>query len=538
MKKYTLLSALLLAVLLLASVGMLVGCDQAPTQNPSETGDQSMTAQTDKNSILSYGAVGNGETDATDAIKAALAACDGGIVIPAGQYVILSDLTFDKPVTMEPGAILLPDAKATLTFEGYLDAGLMRIFGQDGNVVLKGNTTAYPEWFGARNDGKTDSTDAIQCAIDCFPNGYGRVEFMPGKYMIKRTVTVEQSHMTLSGAVRQTRELAPQIVISHTKKPALHLKGKTSGNSYDGGLEDVTIESMEFSRAQMGTVGSDTILLENTIYTTIQNCGFSLSQNGLRAVNVNGLRLYTIHATTGGDLPGEEVRGVYIDGSKRGSTGILIDDFIYYAYGSPNSITYGYKDEAKEGAVGGSTGDRRITNFECDGSCDYGIYIKSAGDFSCDIAISDFTMDGIDTSGIYLEANNAYGWQQVNITNAYFRLANGAGKAAGITAVKFANVHATGCHFDNAEGKNTGVSFKNTFNCSVQSSSFGGGDYKNLISASECEQVIFNGNMSNVGGSASFASCKNSIVTSNAMPTVSLRQSACVNCIFDKNLAK
>ena len=529
-----LLSCLLLPLLILLPV--LVGCNQSE-EKPLETENPAMnTPLSDPTSVLTYGATGSGETDDTEAFKTAITEAKTGLVIPAGKYILSSSILFELPVRIEPGALLVTEKDCKLTFEKHLDAGLYRIFSGDGDVVLKNNPVAYPEWFGAKNDGKTDCTEAIQAAIDCYPSGGGRVDFQQGSYSVKDTITITQSHMTLSGYSRQTRELAPMIVSKHATKPVLHLLGKSGGNPYDGGPEDVTIQYLEFTRTEMDKEGSDTILLENTIYTTIQHTGFAHSQNGVRAVNVNGLRLLTVHATTGGDLPGKEVRGVYIDGSKRGSTGILINDFIYYAYGSPKAITYGYKDEAFEGANGGSVGDRRISNFECDGSCDYGIYLKSAGDFACDISIAEFTMDGIDTCGIYLEANNAYNWQQVNITNAYFRLANESGKACGITAKNFAFVHATNCHVDNAGGKNNGICFYNSYGHTITASSFSGGQFKSAILLDKASNCVINGNTSNMMGTLTLRNSNNVIISSNVLPSFNISQSGGSKIIIENNI--
>lgn len=524
-------------ILLFAMV--LTGCHADPgnlDETKKEDPDMTSYAQ-QENSVKNFGAVGDAETDDTNAFLAAMEASDS-IYVPAGKYAIQSDITFTIPVIVEAGALIRPDIKVTVTFERHLEAGTYRIFAGDGTVMIHGNATVYPEWFGAKNNGTTDCTDAIQNAISALPENGGRVEFMPGSYLVKDTIVISQNHVTLSGVSRQTRELSPMIVSTDSKKPVLHLKGATSGNPYDGSLEDVTLEYLEFTRKEMGIEGSDTILVENTVYTTIQHCGFAHSQNGVRAVNANGLRLLTVHATTGGDIAGKEVRGVFIDGSKRGSTGILINDFIYYAYGSTNSITYGYKDEALADAIGGSTGDRRITNFECDGSCDYGIYLSSAGDFSCDIAISDFTMDGIDTCGIYLSANKAYNWQQANISNAYFRLANAKGTASAITANSFSFVHTTNCHVDNAEGTNNGIVFENTYGSTISSCSFSGGDYNHMISVKSSKQCVINGNTSNHAGSASILSSQDCIFTSNAMPNASVVKNNCKNCIFENNITK
>lgn len=525
---------IILATVLCGMILLFTGCNVSdPSTEPTQTGAYVQP----ENSVKYYGAVGDEKTDDTQAFIKAISESDS-IYVPVGQYLIQSDITFDVPVEVEAGAVLNVSDGVTLIFSQYLDAGVCWIFDGSGKVLINGNATVYPEWFGAKNDGVTDSTSAIQNAIDSLSESGGRVEFMPGSYIVSDTLLITKNHMTLSGVSRQTRELSPMIVSTDSKKPVIHLKGATSGNAYDGGLEDVTLEYLEITRQEMGGEGSDTILVENTLYTTIQHCGFAHSQNGVRAVNINGLRLLTVHATTGGDIVGKEVRGVFIDGTERGSTGILINDYIYYAYNSSKSITYGYKDQVSENAIGGSTGDRRITNFECDGSCDYGIYISSSGDFSCDISISDFTMDGIDICGIYLKANNPYNWQQVNITNAYFRLANSNGKACAINVESFAFVHATNCHVDNAEGRNNGMVFKNTYGSTVSSCSFSGGDYIRIVSMNNSKQCVISTNTSNCGGQICLISCSDCILTSNSMTGASVVNNYNENCVIKDNITK
>ncbi len=463
------------------------------------------------------GAKGDGKTDDTEALRTQI---KYALFLPAGDYKITSDIDFDVPVTFAYGARLILEDGVTVTFNKNMTAGLSQIV-EGGSVILKENSVSYPEWFGADKTGKRDSTQAICQAIGCFPNGYGKVEFAAGRYLITDTITIDkaQSHLTLEGVAHQTREISAQIVIDDEMRPALYLLGATGGRSYDGGLEDVTIENMEFSRSKMGAVGSDTVLVENTLYATFRNVGVSMSQNGIRCVNTNGTRFYTVHGTTGGDLPGSEVRGIFIDGSKRGSTGVLIDDYIYYGYGSPNSTTIAYKDVNLSGSVGDSTGDRRIKNFECSGPVDYGIYISSAGGFSSDISIMEMSMDGVDNCGIYLKAPAPQSWQQVNITNVYLRIAHLTGMACAVNADGMAFVHVTNLHVDNAEGENNGVIIKNSVGSSVTGCSFGGtANYFKQIAIDAGEICAVTGNTSNCMGAVRLTGSKNCTVTGNTMP--------------------
>lgn len=113
-------------------------------------------------SVKDFGAVGDGVTDDTAAIQAAI---DTGNEVnfpePEVFYNIETDLTVNVPIK----------------------AGLYRIFGGNGNVTFNPSLTdaVYPEWWGAQRDGATDDTAPIQKAID---SGCNKVLLSRGTYLV------------------------------------------------------------------------------------------------------------------------------------------------------------------------------------------------------------------------------------------------------------------------------------------------------------------------------------------------------------------
>ena len=100
----------------------------------------------------------------------------------------------DIALEVENGAVI--DGAGTLTIDGKLIAGRYQIFGSTITVAFgEGSVDViYPEWWGAVADGSTDSTDAIQAALDVSNTGGTNANRIPVSFGIGDYMAAELDH--------------------------------------------------------------------------------------------------------------------------------------------------------------------------------------------------------------------------------------------------------------------------------------------------------------------------------------------------------
>lgn len=431
---------------------------------------------------------GDNSTDNSTAFN--LLTLNDNVGLKSGIYKILSNTKIDANVQFANGAIIDVPTGVTLTINGYISAGIYQIFQGNGTIILNANSSNYVEWFGAKGDGITDDLISIQNAINSYPNGNGNVQFQPNKkYIVSDEIELTKSFMKLSCSIPHARQLNPIILSSSLINTVIHIYGKPSGD-FGGDNEGTELNGLTISRKNMGIVNSKTIVVENSLQVTLKECGFSLSQYGLYVKSQNGIKILNCHGTVGGEIVGEEIAGIFIDGSVKGNTGVLIDQYLYYGYGSENSIQYAYKDKSE----GTQAGDRRLFNIECAGTIDYGIYYESNGGFSMDTMLNFLTMDSVKKAGVYIKTSNALEWQQFHIDNVWLRLETKDSK--GIIVENYPNVNITNIHINPAyslsDRATEALNFSNCANCVVNGVIVTGEPCLKLIQLSSPNKIRIN----------------------------------------------
>lgn len=105
------------------------------------------------------------------------------------------------------------------------------------SLAIGGNEAIYPEWFGAKGDGVTDDTAAIQAAIDSIDNTKGGVvSFSSGTYKISSAITITGNNVRLKGFHYHL-----PTIKCYAAEAGIFFAA-SSGWIYSGGIENITID--------------------------------------------------------------------------------------------------------------------------------------------------------------------------------------------------------------------------------------------------------------------------------------------------------
>jgi hypothetical protein len=142
------------------------------------------------------GAPADGETEATGFLQSLLEELGdtrATLLVNKGRFLVKS-VTLPANITLafrDGGKIVVPQGE-TLRINGSIEAGIETIFEGDGSVLGSiDNLYVYPQWFGARGDGKHDDSRALQQAADLAADAGGRTLFIPrGEYLFSDNIDI------------------------------------------------------------------------------------------------------------------------------------------------------------------------------------------------------------------------------------------------------------------------------------------------------------------------------------------------------------
>jgi hypothetical protein len=220
----------------------------------------------------------------------ALGSNQGTIQVPPGTNLIAEDISIPANVSLkiEQGAVLSIAAGKKLTINGFLDAGLYQIFSGTGKVQFGPGAVReiVPQWFGAKADGATDNSAAIQAMFDSIPLNtyYGwRVHFPNGIYYVASEINLPGLSADWDHGASTTFYITGDGATLYTDQPISIFKRwppdvVTSPNRYANTA--FVVDGMTFRGTRLrNQVGLD---LACTYGSKITNCRFEYLGRGLR----------------------------------------------------------------------------------------------------------------------------------------------------------------------------------------------------------------------------------------------------------------
>lgn len=249
-----------------------------------------------------FGAKGDGVTDDTAAINALITEIGSNkysIYFPSGIYKISSNITIPSNIKI----IFDNEAKISLqmgiafTINGAIEAGLYQIFDVVSGIVDLRNaliTCAYPEWFGAENNGNADKT--TKAFKDMFASKPARVcGAQNATYIINETIIVnpiEENYWATSGRIIDFSRCILKATDKSGVKPDFLFK--FISQEWPKNLRNTQIRNFIFD----GEVNDSFIYFENSFswYNTIE---YISSTNAAKAISLIKI-VNTSHTGQGG----------------------------------------------------------------------------------------------------------------------------------------------------------------------------------------------------------------------------------------------
>jgi len=210
-----------------------------------------------------------------------------------GTEAVESDVTIPSGVriSFEMGGCCDVKEGVTLTIAGPVEAPIARIFSGGGKVVFEPGSVeqVYPQWWGARGDGKTDDAPAIQSAIASLPRG-GTVKFLNGTYRVGETIRFHSGISLVGPATLWSKRKLPAVLQSANPQArsgsVLIERLSINGRGADGETCDVGIDFTNtcYSVIERTSVSSCTtgILLDGPIF-----CGY----NNMYGLSIGGCKV-------------------------------------------------------------------------------------------------------------------------------------------------------------------------------------------------------------------------------------------------------
>lgn len=255
-----------------------------------------------------------------------------------------------------------------------------------------------PEMYGAKGDGSTDDTAAVQAAFNAAT--VNKPIILTGQYYCTKTITVKRDTTVIGAASRPRAVLIPYFIFSNAVTPAFSIVGaKDSEVDYGGTLENVTFKGVTVGLKNPATAASVAFKVQWARFFTLEDCSVHGFTTAVDFANNNGMLIKNFEYSTNGSVNVT----VFNKFNNGGNTGLKLQHIVVNNFSDGISKAVVLSDTTGDG----QTGDRWFEDWLCVGPWNNVIYYTHGTGFSRHVYINRIFADHLIDNLVYLVGSGA-----------------------------------------------------------------------------------------------------------------------------------
>ena len=255
-----------------------------------------------------------------------------------------------------------------------------------------------PEMYGAKGDGSTDDTAAVQAAFNAATAN--KPIILTGQYYCTDTITVKRDTTVIGAASRPRAVLIPYFIFSNAVNPAFSIVGAQDSNvDYGGTLENVTFKGVTVGLKNPATAASVAFKVQWARFFTLEDCSVHGFTTAVDFANNNGMLIKNFEYSTNGSVNVT----VFNKFNNGGNTGLKLQHIVVNNFSEGISKAVVLSDTTGDGQAG----DRWFEDWLCVGPWNNVIYYTHGTGFSRHVYINRIFADHLIDNLVYLVGSGA-----------------------------------------------------------------------------------------------------------------------------------